>query len=150
MKTGMTHEGKEITGIEYFQQRVEDAFKTVRGSIPLARGYGSDLNQLIDKNVDDNFIITAYEMVVDTFTNTANGLDDGKFKRLKVNVNNSKVNLDVWIDFAGEEITLKGLSLDFSSFSPPIPSDPYPNSWFTGFNEPVNFGGTVYFDEVIG
>lgn len=110
MKTGMNHQGQEITGIEYFQQRVEDAFQTVKGSIPLARGYGSDLNQLIDNNVDDDFIITAYEMVVDTFTNPANGLDDGKFKRLEVNVKNDKVTLDVWVKFNGEEVMLEGLN----------------------------------------
>lgn len=109
-KTGMSHQGKTITGLEYFKQRVEDAFKTVKGSVPLARGYGSNLNKLIDNNVDDDFIITAYEMVVDTFTNIANGLDDGKFKRLKVNVNNDKVTIDVWVDFLGEEVMLEGLN----------------------------------------
>ncbi len=106
----MNHQGQEITGLEYFQQRVEDAFQTVRGSIPLARGYGSDLNQLIDKNVDDDFIFSAYEMVVDTFTNTNNGLEDGEFKRLEVNVSNDKVTLDVWVDFDGEEVMLEGLN----------------------------------------
>ena len=110
MKTGMDHNGREIIGIAYLRQRIEDVFKFPRGQVPLSRGYGSDLHELLDRNVDDDFVITAYEMITDAFTNPANGLEDCLFKRMTTTVQNDQVTFNVWVDFEGEEVELKGIS----------------------------------------
>lgn len=110
MKTGMDHSGREITGIEYLRQRIQDAFLTVKGSVPLRRGYGSELRELLDKNVDDEFLVEAYERVVKTFINPDNGLDDCTFKRLEVSAESDIATLTVVVEFENEEIELKGLN----------------------------------------
>ena len=110
MKTGMNHQGQEILGIEYLHQRIQDAFITPRGSIPLSRGYGSNLNKLLDSNVDADFTILAYELIVDAFTNTENDLDDCIFKSMTLQSENDHVTFTVNIEYDGEEVKLEGLN----------------------------------------
>lgn len=109
MKTGMSHTGQEITGLEYLEQRIQDAFIIQIGTLPLARSYGSNTQDLIDQNIDNDFKMQAYENAVDTFKNPANDLDDCEFKSMTIGVENDKVSFSVAVSFGGGIVSIKGL-----------------------------------------
>ena len=108
-KVGMSHTGEEISGVEYLRQRIEDVLKTPKGSIVLARGFGSSMHELIDENVDSNFLMSAYEKVTDAFTSSENDLDDCEFKSMSVDSENDQVTFTVRVIYNNENITLKGV-----------------------------------------
>ncbi len=85
MKSGMNkHTGKLITGVLYLRQRLEDVINTPLGSVPGARGFGSRLYELVDRNLDSDFYMTAYEHLADAVADPANGLDDFRLSNMLV------------------------------------------------------------------
>ena len=84
MKKGASHTGKNSSGLAYLKQRFKDVIETPRGSVVLAREFGSDFYQLQDRNVDDAFYMDAYIRLSDAINNPANGLDDFKLESMNV------------------------------------------------------------------
>ena len=109
MKYGMSRDGRRVGGVEYLRQRIQDVILTIRGTVPLARGYGSDFHKLIDENVTSQFIADATECAIDMFKNPVNGLDDCQFKGITVNAHDDKVTLSVRVTYEGEVITFGDL-----------------------------------------
>ena len=107
---GVTHDFKSISGTVYLKQRIQDAMRIEKGSLPYARDYGSNLADLIDRNFDSGFEIELTTRIVGMFRNKANGLSDCKFLGLVVKGRAGKVLIDVNIYYEDQEVTLENLS----------------------------------------
>lgn len=112
MKSGMSHDGREITGVEYLRQRIQDVFKTPLGTIPLARGFGSKHHQLIDENVTPNFYMSAYENTAEAFLNPDNDLDDAEFISMDIDSQDDIVTFTVRVKFNNNTVKLSGLTYE--------------------------------------
>jgi len=112
MKSGMNSEGLEISGLDYFKQRVSDAFRIEKGSIPTARAYGSRLGEMIDRNVDEDFQMSVYERILEAFEEPENDLLDGKLKTVSISTEGNKTLISVRCVFNGQNVELKGLTYE--------------------------------------
>lgn len=86
MKKGMIKQtGKAATGITYLRQRFADALSTRKGDLVAERGYGADIDDLVDDNVDDTFRMRLFGRVAAAIQNPINGLIDLTLKQLQLN-----------------------------------------------------------------
>lgn len=90
MKRGTSHSGQAISGLAYLRQRIKDIVETPRGSLVLAREFGSDFYQLQDRNIDDKFYMSAYIKLAEAINNPQNGLDDFKLEDMSIVVLNDR------------------------------------------------------------
>lgn len=115
MKIGMNKDtGETMTGVAYLRQRLYDVINTPLGSIPGARDFGSNLYEMLDRNVDSNFYMDAYERLADAINNPANGLDDFKLSEMLINrqeAHHYTIRLSGIMLINGEPVTLDGISL---------------------------------------
>jgi hypothetical protein len=107
MKSGMSIDGKAITGLPYLKQRIKDVIETPKGSLVGARSFGSDFYLLQDKNITPAFYMSAYIELADAISSEANGLDDFKLQTMSIDeiVNNSvKITISGYLDSANDVV----------------------------------------------
>lgn len=96
--------GKAITGLAYLRQRLADVFNTERGSLVGNRDYGSKLDDLVDRNIDNAFAMRAFARVAQAVLHEPNGLHDLKLKALTLSQsddNTATISLKgIWNDQA--------------------------------------------------
>ena len=116
MKSGMDKRtGKLITGVPYLRQRLEDVINTPLGSVPGARGFGSRLYELVDRNLDSDFYMTAYENLADAVADPVNGLDDFRLSNMLVSrttANHYTFQITGTLLVNNEVLTLDGINLN--------------------------------------
>ncbi|MEI8634718.1 dTDP-glucose pyrophosphorylase [Vibrio sp. PP-XX7] len=115
MATGI-HEttGKIITGTEELKQRLQRCMRTRLCSLPLARGYGSDLPSRIDAKITPALEIDIYADVANMLAHPPNGLtDEIKLVRtwLVRGEHSVTLSLEVKLLFDGSIEEISGLSL---------------------------------------
>lgn len=85
----------ELTGVESLRQRLGDALRFRRGSVPGARDYGSNLLDVIDRNQDAELSPRAARAVADAISNPANGLQDVTLERVFWQADGQRVTVTV-------------------------------------------------------
>lgn len=110
MKSGLSRNGEEISGVTYLNQRIQDAMITVKGSIPCDRDYGSNMHVLIDQNVTPDFRMSVYEEMIEVFKNPSNDLDDAILKSVSLTSESDKVEITVRVEYNGGFVEIEGLS----------------------------------------
>jgi phage baseplate assembly protein W len=85
MKQGTDrNSGKLISGIPYLWQRLSDVISTPRGSVVGRRDFGSQLFEMVDRNVDSGFYMEAYVRLAEAINSPANGLEDFQLSTMRV------------------------------------------------------------------
>jgi phage baseplate assembly protein W len=116
VKSGMSREtGKLITGLEYLKQRLGDVINTELGSLVGARGFGSRVPELVDRNVDSSFRMNAYIRLAEALANSENGLDDFKLSEMSFS-NNEENQTEIllvgdWL-YSDDPVEIDGIVLD--------------------------------------
>jgi len=109
MKQGMDRRsGRLISGIPYLWQRLSDVISTPRGSVVGRRDFGSELFEMIDRNVDSGFYMEAYVRLAEAINSPANGLEDFRLTTMRVE-QVSEHHVDIY---------LAGVLLDGDTSSP--------------------------------
>ena len=109
---GMDKQGRQIDGLNYLRQRIDDAFNTPIGTLIMERGYGSRLHEFVDRNVDENFRVDLINEVARIFKDPINGLSDCDFKAVSVIPKDKNIYLNVEVVFDGETASIEGLSYE--------------------------------------
>ena len=65
-------------------QRLSDALRFRRGSVPGARGYGSVLRDALDRNVDADFPSLVFKAVAEAIRHPYNGLQDLTLRTVEI------------------------------------------------------------------
>ncbi|EJV5951065.1 hypothetical protein ACOV11_24945 [Vibrio natriegens] len=107
--------GKTIGGLDYLRQRITDALNTPLGSLVGARDYGSRLNEVVDRNLDQSFEMLCYVRVSEAIANPRNGLEDFKLTEMNATpLGNGQIELDLEgvLTYNGEPVTLEGILFD--------------------------------------
>lgn len=97
--------GKTITGIEWLEQQINDILTTRKGTRTMRANYGSNLPDLIDKNITNELVLDIIDEVNTALEPLAN-----VFKVVLVEVvnNNEKLALNITGNYLqnNKEITL--------------------------------------------
>ena len=78
--------GQTVRDLAYLRQRFEDAVMTERGELVGARDYGMRLDDLLDRNIDNDFAMRAFARVAEGIQHEANGLTDVKIQSFSLDV----------------------------------------------------------------
>ena len=102
--------GQKISGIAWLEQQITDILTTPKMARTMRAEYGSDLNQFIDNNVNDDFGI---EIIIEV--NQALKVLETAFKLKSVKVKNDVENIELdivgsWLE-TGELINLSGVRI---------------------------------------
>ena len=68
--------GQAVRDLAYLRQRFEDAVMTERGELVGARDYGMRLDDLLDRNIDNDFAMRVFARVAEGIQHAPNGLTD--------------------------------------------------------------------------
>lgn len=117
MAIGMDqHTGRKLTGLEELKQRINRLFKTRKGSLLLRRNWGSNMPELVDAKVTDDFRLDIYAESAAALADPANEIYD-EFKLHRTVLSGDLENGEVVVDLEGEYlvngelVTLKGVQL---------------------------------------
>ena len=103
-KVVMARDGSALLdGPESARQRLRDALATPRGSYPFARDYGSELGDLVDRNVDNAYAATVYAGVADAIAHPPNGLEDIALQEVRLHQDDNLVEVEVLAEWRGEQ-----------------------------------------------
>ena len=81
----MSRDGSRILdGVESARQRLGDALRIRRGTYPWLRDYGSQLADLVDRNVDRDFEARVYAGVAEAVAHPPNGLHDIVLREIRL------------------------------------------------------------------
>ena len=106
-KQVMSRDGTRILdGPESARQRLRDALATPRGNYPFARNYGSDLGDLVDRNVDTAYAARIYAGVAGAIAHPPNGLEDIALQEVRLHQDDDLVEIEVLAEWRGEGGTL--------------------------------------------
>ena len=78
--------GQTVRDLAYLRQRFEDAVMTERGELVGARDYGMRLDDLLDRNIDNDFSMRAFARVAEGIQHEANGLTDVKMQSFSLDI----------------------------------------------------------------
>ena len=78
--------GQTVRDLAYLRQRFEDAVMTERGELVGARDYGMRLDDLLDRNIDNDFAMRAFARVAEGIQHEANGLTDVKMQNFSLDI----------------------------------------------------------------
>ena len=78
--------GQTVRDLAYLRQRFEDAVMTERGELVGARDYGMRLDDLLDRNIDNDFAMRAFARVAEGIQHEANGLTDVKMQNFSLDL----------------------------------------------------------------
>ncbi|APU00834.1 baseplate assembly protein [Aeromonas phage 59.1] len=106
--------GGNIDGLDSLRQRIGDCLSFPRGALVGRRGYGSDVIEMLDRNMGPSFAMSAFMAVSEALKDPDNGLPD--FQMTQVGI--SAVG-DNWVEMviAGsyvpnqESVTLEGIRI---------------------------------------
>uniref|UniRef100_A0AB39C9Z1 Lysozyme n=1 Tax=Aliivibrio phage vB_Alvi_H905 TaxID=3234039 RepID=A0AB39C9Z1_9VIRU len=104
--------GKSIGGLDYLRQRLIDALNTPLGSLVGARGYGSRLHEIVDRNINSSFEMECYVRVAEAVANPINGLDDFHLSEMTARpLGNGQIELDLIgvLTHNGKPVILEGI-----------------------------------------
>ena len=104
--------GKTLGGIDYLRQRLTDALNTQLGSLVGARGYGSRLHEVVDRNINSSFEMQCYVRVAEAVANPVNGLEDFSLSEMiSRSLGSGQVELDLTgsLTHNGKPVTLEGI-----------------------------------------
>ena len=103
-KRVMSRDGTRLLdGAESARQRLRDALAIERGSYPFSRDYGSELGDLVDRNVDTAFAARVYAGVADAITHPPNGLEDVVLQEIRLLQAGDHVEAQVLAQWRGED-----------------------------------------------
>ncbi|MBY7856662.1 dTDP-glucose pyrophosphorylase [Vibrio fluvialis] len=113
MATGI-HEitGELISGVEELRQRIQRCMRTRRRTLPLNRGYGSNLPNNIDRRINPELEMDIYADVAEMLAHPPNGfVDELKLKKvwLERGENSVSISLEVTLLFDGSVERITGL-----------------------------------------
>lgn len=117
MAIGMDqHTGRKITGLEELKQRISRLFKTRKGALLIRRDYGSNLPELIDGKVNDDYRLDIFAETAAALADPANELvDEFKLHRTHLNadIETGVVSLDLDGEYLvdGQIVRLEGIRL---------------------------------------
>ena len=102
MAIGMDqHTGRKLSGLEELKQRINRLFKTRKGALLLRREWGSNMPDLIDAKVTDDFRLDIYAESAATLADPANEIYD-EFKLHRTVLSGDLENGEVAVDLEGE------------------------------------------------
>lgn len=78
--------GQTVRDLAYLRQRFADAVMTERGELVGARDYGMRLDDLLDRNIDNDFAMRAFARVAEGIQHEPNGLADLKMQSFSLDV----------------------------------------------------------------
>lgn len=117
MAIGMDqHTGRKLTGLDELKQRIGRLFKTRKGSLLLRRNYGSNLPNLVDGKVTEDFRLDIYAETAATLADPANEIND-EFKLHRTTFTGDLSRGEVAVDLEGEylvngeTVTLEGIRI---------------------------------------
>lgn len=85
MKTGMCRDtGAALFGVAYLRQRLADVINTPLGSLVGRRDFGSNIHEMVDKNVNRSFYMHCYMRLAEAINNKANGLEDFRLIEMQI------------------------------------------------------------------
>jgi len=90
--------GKPLSGIEHLKQRVIDVLSTRKGARVGNRQYGSGLYEMVDGNIDRNFVLFANAAIGEAIAEPVNGIGDFKLTKIslsKVDTTESSVVIEL-------------------------------------------------------
>ena len=76
--------GRLVDGLASARQRIHDALTIERGTYPMSRDYGSQLDDLVDRRMDAGAIAAVYAAVADAFEHLPNGLEDCRLREVRL------------------------------------------------------------------
>ena len=126
----MSRDGSRILdGAESARQRLGDALRIRRGSYPWLRDYGSQLDDLVDLNVDRDFEARVFAAVAETVAHPPNGLSDILLREVRLYQDaehDDRVEVEVFADWIAPDGSAGEIGLRQSLAAPrPVASTLY-------------------------
>lgn len=100
--------GQTIRDLAYLRQRFQDAVMTERGELVGARDYGMRLDDLLDRNIDNDFATRAFARVAEGIQHEANGLTDVKMQSFSLDVGSDHTaTVAIGVRWQRQDVTLR-------------------------------------------
>ncbi|KDM91399.1 dTDP-glucose pyrophosphorylase [Photobacterium galatheae] len=115
MATGLDERtGLLIDGVAELKQRLQRCMRTRKSTLPLSRGYGSNLPHRIDRKINPELEMDLYADVADMIADPLNGFtDEIKLNRVWLERGDNRVfvGVEVTLRFDGSVEKISGLSV---------------------------------------
>ena len=96
MTAVLSHSGRTvISHAASVQQRLQDALRIRRGSVPAQRDYGSLLHTLLDRPLDADLSARVANAVADAIAHPANGLSDIDLQSVQLAQSDNQLSVTV-------------------------------------------------------
>jgi len=106
--------GKYLEGLDHAEQRLIDVLTTSKVSRVMNREYGAGLMDLVDKNVNESWVVQANAAVAEAINNPVNGLSDLRLVRVvleKFTDSNIEVNVEADYLPTQERVLFNGINI---------------------------------------